>query len=173
MKLRKIKSKKAEGVFGMSFSMIFSIILIVFFIIVAFIAIKFFLGNQKDIQVGMFLRDFEDKVKLVFNAEGAVDFFNSSLPTGIEQVCIINLSKPALNTTSVEQEVYDYITREETYDFKNNVYLYSPTKLYSMRWSYIAHINVGEKNPKCYRVKNGVVSIKLERNYENPFVMLK
>ena len=57
------KNKKAQGVFGLSFSVIFSIFLIIFFVIIAFIVIKSFLGTQKCAQVALFKDDFQNEIK--------------------------------------------------------------------------------------------------------------
>jgi hypothetical protein len=171
--LKRIKSKKSQGVFDMSFTMIFSIILIVFFIIVAFIAIKYFLNYQRTAQIGLFLDDFKSEVNKVFNSESTLNYyFNSTLPKYIEQVCIVNLQTAIFNATTKEKEIYDHIKIKENVDFQKNVYLYSPSKAISMKWKQIDNIKT-ISNPKCYPVIKGRVSIKMERNFENPYVLLR
>ena len=67
--LKKIKSKgKKAEVFGMSFGMIFSIILIAFFIVIAFIGIRYILNWQKQTQIGLFLRDLQEEVNDAWNS---------------------------------------------------------------------------------------------------------
>jgi len=55
------RGKKAQEVFGMSFGVIFSIILIVFILVVAGIAINHFLGLKKCTQLGLFIEDFANE----------------------------------------------------------------------------------------------------------------
>ena len=79
----KNKSKKAQ-IFGMSFQMIFSILLIIFFIATAFIAIKFFLGIQTKSQVGFFLNDLQGELDKAWERQEGSFYFNGSLPSGID-----------------------------------------------------------------------------------------
>ena len=169
--IRKLKlNKRAQGVFGLSFSMIFAIILIVFFIIVAFIAIRFFLDWQKKVQIGTFFDSLDSKVKEVLNAGIGTDVTKKySLPSGIEDVCFIDLNMPPINANTDEKDIYTYIFNGNAggvQNFKNNVYLYAPDTNYNLNWKTIKYINTTSKNPICAPVNNGIVTLKIQRKYE-------
>jgi len=162
-----LKSKRSQEIFGLSFSMIFSIILIVFLIISAFVAIKFFLGWQKKMQIGTFFDSVSSKVSEVLNSGSADITKKYSLPSGIEDVCFIDLNNPAVNANTDEKDIYTYIFNQGgVQNFKNNVYLYAPDMNYALNWKTITHINNTEKNPICAPVKDGIVSLRFQRKPE-------
>ena len=106
MKIKRLlKSKRGEGVFGMSFSMIFSIILIIFFIMAAFMAIRFFMNFQKKSQVGFFLDDLQNSIDKAWQGQESSFNFEKALPSGIDYVCFINLTEPVIGADPVEEEV--------------------------------------------------------------------
>jgi hypothetical protein len=174
MDLKKINSSKRAqgGVFGMSFGMIVSIIMIVFFLGAAFYAIRVFLEIQKSMMIGSFLNELQSKIDEAWNAEKVSYYANFSLPSGIEYICFINLTAimPSKDANTADRSVWDYIHATSIPPSKNNLYLYSPTKNYDLKWKTINHIDLSGKNPKCIKVVRGIVSIKIERTFENPRV---
>lgn len=168
-RLKKIKSKKSQGVFDMSFNMIFSIILIVFFIVAAFVALRYFFNYQKCTSVGLFLDDFKLEVNKAFNSEKASYTFNSTLPSSVEYVCIFNSSLGLKNATKTESEIYDYIKTRETTEARKNIYIYAPSTTLCIKWKEIPNLKAS-RNPQCYQIVNGKVSIKLEREFKNAYV---
>ncbi len=162
-----IKTKKAQEVMGISFGMIFSIILIVFFIIIAGIAINAFLSWQKETQIGLFIKELQSETEIAFKSENYAKTFNSELPSGVEEVCFINLSSSPKSPNNIEQEVYDY-AKKQTHDFQKNLYIYAPTKSYSLKWATIENIDLSQKNPICASVKDGKISINIERKFDYP-----
>ena len=163
----KLKNKRADGVFGLSFSMIFSIILIVFFIVTAFVAIKFFLGWQKKVMIGTFFDSLESKVKEALNSGSADMTKKYSLPDGVKDVCFIDLNRPKLDANTDEKNIYDDVfSHGGVNNFKNNVYIYAPNTDYGLSWKTIKNINTTAKNPTCVPVKNGIVSLRIQRKPE-------
>lgn len=170
MKKLKLKNKKAEGIFGMSFSMIFSILLIVFFIAVAFMVVRFFLKNQNCVQIGLFFDDFKKKVDIARHSSGETKFsFNSSLPAGIEYVCLVNLTGE-INTDPIGQAIFEYIGRESSVSYKNNLYLYSPSKKQCESFYKLDYVSLSDKNPNCFKVIKNKLSVSLTRTYSDPAV---
>ena len=100
-----MKNKRGEGVFGLSFSMIFSIILIIFFIIVAFIAIRAFLNMQKTMQISSFFDELQYNVDVAWNSDSSDFVFNYTLPSGVEYVCFVNLTEKTKNPNSYEEAI--------------------------------------------------------------------
>jgi hypothetical protein len=157
----------------MSFGMIFSIILIVFFIVAAFVAIRFFLNYQRCSQVGLFLEDLQAKVDEAFNSPSASFYFNSTLPSGVKAICFLNLSAGEINADTTEKGVWSYIQEQHDIpDFTKNTLVYSPDREYCVKWKTTKHIDVSLKNPNCIEVKSGKISIKVERKFDYPLVIL-
>jgi hypothetical protein len=168
----KEKNKRAE-IFGMSFSMIFSIILIVFFIISAFIAIRTFLNYQKCSQIGLFVNDLKDKVDEAFNSDSSSFVFSAGLPSGVEYACFINASAEfPTNANNIEKNIFNFVKTYEPLNFKDNFYFYAPKKNYCIKWSNIKNVELAIHNPICFKVVNGKASIKIERQFDKPLVMV-
>jgi hypothetical protein len=82
-----VENKRGE--LNLSFGMIFSIILIVVFLAFGFFGIKQFLKMQTEIQVNLFLDDFQQDVTELYNSEQGTDLPNMeyTLPTYVTKVC--------------------------------------------------------------------------------------
>jgi len=164
-------SKRAEGVFGMSFGMIFSIILIVIFIIVGFIAIRSFLNFQKTSQMNMFANDLQSDIDEAWNAGESSIVFKGNLPPGVEYVCFINWKNATLGANNIEKAVYQDI-KLGGITASDNFYFYAPTKNYVLKSKQIKHIDFSNKNPICAKVINNQVSIRIVKTFENPLVVV-
>jgi hypothetical protein len=165
-------SKKAEGVFGMSFSMIFSIILIISFICAGFYAISHFLNWQKNTEIVLFMKNLQIEVDDAWNSGSASFNFTASLPKQISYVCIINFSAPPIKANQKEMQLFNEI-RKQGYNAKNNLFIYSADKDYGVKEVNINHISMNEKNPTCIKTLNGKITIKIEKQRDNLLVTLK
>jgi len=90
-----LEYRKSQESIGMSFNMIFSIILIIFFLVAAFVAIKYFLDYQRKIALLMFVKDLNDQITSVWQSAGIVAntvSFEHSVPSGITYACFININ---------------------------------------------------------------------------------
>lgn len=150
-----MKTKRGQ-VLGMPFSMMFSIILIIFFIIAAFVAIKIFWNPNAcalsdRAQEGMFKQDLQDSVNEAWNSGGADMPFKINLPGKIEYLCFINSESPGKGDFSG-----DY---EQVLTFgSDNTHLFPGGKACEGFASFqTEHINITEitkeNNPYC--IKNG------------------
>lgn len=81
-----------RGEINLSFGMIFSIILIVAFLAFGFFGIKQFLKMQTEIQIKLFIKDFQEDVNGLYRSEPGTDLPDTRyiLPTYIKQVCFEN-----------------------------------------------------------------------------------
>lgn len=163
-----VRSKKGDGVFGLSFGMIFSIILIVFFFSAAFIGIRMFLNLQTQTQIGMFFQDVQTRVDDAWNSPSASYTFNTTLPTGVKYVCFMNVSAPTNGANTIEKGIFTEV-KKGYLDPTKNLYLYTPNKDYGMNWAGIKHLSLSSRNPLCIPVVNGLVSMKIERKFEDKF----
>ena len=172
MKKRK-ENKKAE-VFGMSFGMIFSIILIVFILVVAGIAINAFLNTQKCAQIGLFIEDLQKDVDSAWNSEKSSLSAGYNLPLGLNYVCFANLSEGVSGGT-LERDIYNEISLYKLSE--GNMFFYPRTKSCNMPYINLKHIDISgitsSRNPYCFEVKEGKVSIKIEKGFNQALVGLK
>lgn len=173
MKLKNISnryicwSRKAQGLFGMSFSMIFSILLIVFFIAAAFIAIRFFLNYQRNIQIGLFYEELQTEIDRAWNSQSTNFEFNSTLPSGIKYACFVNMSAEASGADAIEKEIYSDV---KFGSYNNNFALWPVEKAGALSHKAIKHIGLPDTNPYCIPVTDGKISIVIEKSFEEPLV---
>ncbi|MBU0907418.1 MAG: hypothetical protein KKD18_02465 [Nanoarchaeota archaeon] len=133
--MRQIKNKKAQGVFGMSFSMIFSIFIIIFIISVAFFAIRHFVGLWRCSSVGLYYEDLREEVRDAWSATSGwyQDEWTGELPsgmfgTGITHVCFGDLS--ATTDPGSWASIKDELIKKYRYNPNGgeNVFMYPPDK---------------------------------------------
>jgi len=78
---------KKEGQMNLSFGMIFSILLIIFFVAFVFYVIPKFLDFQKRAQVGMFIQDFQEDIDKMWEGTYGSEEKTYNLPKKIEFFC--------------------------------------------------------------------------------------
>ncbi|MDD5191574.1 MAG: hypothetical protein PHH54_02905 [Candidatus Nanoarchaeia archaeon] len=168
-------NKKAQQVFGMSFGVIFSIILIVFILAVAIIAITHFLDLKKCAQISMFKEDIQTNVDKAWNSDKFTDPGNVpySLPSNLDYVCFANLSNP-FRGEDAERDIYSDIM---LYEFsKGNMFLYPIEKSCDTPFANIKHLDINQmtesKNPYCIPVKKGKITIKINKEFNEGLVKL-
>lgn len=145
---------KGQGIMGLPFSMIFSIILIIFFVIAAIIAIKIFWNPNAcafsdQSQESLFLENLRTVVQEVWNSDRSDSDFAIKLPTKITKVCFMDTTKTAKGKNSA---LYDELQLYS--QGKNNLYLYPGKKACEgFRGINLEHVNTAEitklENPYC------------------------
>ena len=140
---------------GMPFSMMFAIFLIIVFIVVAFIGIRFFLGFGRSADVGLFYKDFQDGVDDAWAGQSGSFSFEINLPDKIQSVCFANLSAPI----NAFPEEYEQI---EIYEFKPvNVFLVPPGSAEGMAFKQIEHLDIAKiteaENPYCVDASDDLI----------------
>lgn len=163
------KSKRSQETLGIGFGVIFSIILIVFFIIVAGIVIKSFLDTQKCAELGIFVDRFEGDVKKTWNSQSFRGQFKGNLPGAIDYVCFANLS----NSITGEFEIQGYDLG--LYEGKiANTFFYPTNKACEMPYVQIDHLDVDRitevDNPNCVPVVDGKIIIDIEKGLNDRLV---
>ena len=142
-----MNNKKAQQVMGMPFSMMFAMFLIVIFIVVAFMGIRFFLDFGRSADVGLFYEDLQKAVNDAWAGQTSSDSFDINLPDTIQKVCFANLS--AEITGNLED--YDQI---EIHEFRiANTFLVPPGGAEGMQYKQIDHLDIAkiteDENPFC------------------------
>ncbi len=167
------KSKRSQEVFGMSFGVIFSIILIVFILVVAGIAINHFLELKKCTQIGLFIEDMQEDVDKAWNSQKFIDEITYILPSNLDYVCFANLSNP-FKGGNIESEVYSDIS---IYELSNgNMFFYPRKNACNMPYINVKHIDINKitesRNPYCIPIEKSKVSIKIEKGFNEGLVRL-
>jgi len=163
---------KKRGQLQISFGMIFSIILIVAFIAVAIYAIIVFINMKKCSEIGLFKQDLQEEINRAWNSEESSLTFKGNLPSGIQQVCLIDLSKAGKGSN---KELYDSLKK---YGYVNvNMFFYPIKKVCKdLRAFNIEHINITEitkqNNPYCVNIVDGKVEVKIEKSFYAALVCL-
>ena len=170
----KKKSCKAQGVFGMSFAVIFSIILIIFILVVAGIAINHFLGLRDCAQIGMFIEDLQKDIDDAWSSQQfSDDDAEYILPGNIEYVCFANLSN-SRSSGDLENMIYSDISLYE--NSNGNMFFYPRENACDMPYINMKHIDLNKitelKNPKCFENDEKIV-IEIEKGFTDALVNLK
>lgn len=117
----KRENKKGQGVFGMSYSTIFSIFIIIFIVAVAFFAIRHFIGLSVCSNIGLFYDDLREEIRDAWASSSGryEDVFTSNIPkkgllgSGITHVCFGRLDN---TPDSDSQDIYDSLVADPRYD---------------------------------------------------------
>ena len=156
----------------LSFGMIFSIILIIVFMIFSFYAIQKFLGMQKAIQIGQFVDGLKSNVDKMWNAPKGSDEFEYFLPKKIESVCFVDYSSPK---KGVNQELYQEL-KQFYYEYEN-LFFYPGGSAEGLNAVEIEHIDIekitAKENPFCIENIKGKVKMTLKKDYGEALVMVE
>ncbi len=168
------RNKKGQEVFGMPFTVIFSIIIIVAVLFTAFFVIRWFLNFQRCSQAGLFFNDLEKEVKEAYESsfsDTGDEPFTRQLPRSVEKVCMADLSKEYDPDGEEEEKI---ILELERYgDSDSNIFLYPSREICTEAQSkYIEYLE--EKDGLyCFDVENGKVEIRIKRDYEGKVQLLR
>ena len=80
---------RTRGAMELSFGMIFSIILIISFLVFAFYAIKLFINTSDSAKIASFRRDLQEDIDKVWRATQGNQKVSYGLPKKIVEVCIV------------------------------------------------------------------------------------
>ncbi len=157
---RGFNKKRGQQTMSMPFGLIFSIMLIVIFIIVAIVVIRNFLSVGSCTEIGQFYTGLQKNVDNAFYSQESSFNFTVSLPSDVTTICFVNLSK----TFSVND---DNARDLESFRFqgeKINLFLMPLSAGCDMPSKLIKHINIEEitrsKNPYCVSTKKYQMKIK-------------
>lgn len=155
-----------RGQFNISFGMIFSIIIIIVIIGVAFYVIMSFLQTSKCAEIGLFYDDLREHIDKAWQATKYRDSFTGTLSSGVEMVCFGDSSQ----TPREYRKEFDELVREGRRG--HNVFI-SPKKeacdvsLVSMK---LEHAKTDQFF--CVDVNDNKLSIKIEKNVFDSLVTI-
>ncbi len=159
-----------RGVFEMSFSMIFSIILIVVFISLAgYVIFKLIIPVKQCAETELFFKDLQNYITEAWQAKIHQDIFNKgNLPPNIEFVCFGNFSQmPAQE----DKDKFDVLKRYN--ERTKNVFLYPPENVCTDSPSSIKLSHIRTNGFFCVPVENNKIKIKTEGKLGQPVLITK
>jgi hypothetical protein len=160
--------KRGQQSIGMSFGMIFAIFLIVVFVIIAFIAIKAFLGIQETSEVGMFYDDLQKSIDSAWQSQSSEKTFEIDLPSGITHICFANLTDRVRGDSIFYDDIKDF------YLYEANVFLIPPGGAETLKYNTLEHINLQKityyENPYCVPIEQG---LKIKKGFYDRLVVIE
>lgn len=147
-----------KGQIQISFGMIFSIIIIIATVAVAFYVINYFLKLNDCSKAGLFYDSLKSEVEKAYNGDITQKIFSKAVPSGVKSVCFGNLTQ---DYTKTDSEQYDYIVQ---YGIKNNVLLYPPGKACNNELASFNLVHATTSGFFCVPVKSGAISVKLTKS---------
>jgi len=161
------KREKKGQVMGMSFGMIFAIILMIAFIVLAFFVIRHFLCVGDETKTGLFYQDFEEDITNAWKSPESDVPVSYSLPSRADYVCFIDYSSGVRGEYS---EIYDEF---KIYDERGNVFI-SPLNKCLVNYKIIKHIDIkgitAISNPYCFEITGGKVEFNLKKGFYDNLV---
>jgi len=156
---------------GLSFQMIFAIILIAVFVYVAIFAINIVLQNADRAKIALFVSDLKGKVAETYYMTESSQTFSFDLPSGIKYVCFT--SNPSKMNIERWPDFYLYKTAA------SNMLFYPPEQVTRLKINPNFLINCEGteclqfpmENPHCITNENGV-KITLSKSLGSRFVVL-
>lgn len=171
MKEKEGKSRKSIGKRGqvqLSFSMIFSIILIIAMVVVAFYVISYFLNLSKCTSIGLFYRSLSEEIDKAWMAEITQNVFKAELPSGIKEVCLGNLTQTA-GEFKEEHEALSTLFRHS----KSNIFLYPANKACNKEYASFNLKHATTDGFFCIGVIENKAEIKIVKNSDEALVSLE
>ena len=162
---------RKRGQFQIAFGMIFSIILIVAFIVVAIIAINTFLGVSCSIETGSFINDLDNEINRIYKGAGESTTKEFKINgCDFEYVCFYDVDNDANGQYENFVSDFSIFTGDEG---DHNLYFYPRKKAGKVKSTRIEHVNMElSSNPTCFQKINSVVSIRLSKNTNEALVSI-
>ena len=148
------------------------IILIIFFIVIAIIVVKSIIDSGNCAKIALFIDDIEGDVRRTWNYGFDEHTFKAGLPNSIDFVCFANLTNPIKGEFEFVYEQIDIFEGKQA-----NMFFYPISKSCEIPYQNIKHVNleklIERKNPNCFEVEDGKVSINIEKRLNEKLVRLK
>lgn len=145
----------------LSFTMIFSIILIIAVVAVAGYVMVSFLNVGTCGTVGIFYDDFQKSIDSALQSDIVRDKFNGKLPRGIEAVCFRTEGAVAVTDTRFDS-IKDNL--KGTLLHEGNIFLYPAEKACDSAAGTINSVDLSKLGGfYCFSVEDGRVSIPMEK----------
>ncbi len=160
-----------KGAIKLSFGMIFSIILIIIFIVFAFYAIQKFLQIQDAAKVGQFTNNLQSDINSAWEGSQRSQEVNYFLPKKIEYVCFIDINSARSGTNRNFYEELEYICYND-----ENMAFYPIGSSQGTESKEMKHIDIekitSDENPFCIKNINGKVEMTIQKSFGEELVTI-
>lgn len=167
-----MKKRKTSGQIDLSFGMIFSIILIVIFLIFAFFVIKKFLGMKSDVETGKLIEDLRNDVDKMWKSSQGSQEIEYSVPSKAEQICFVDY-----NSESRGRNLERYSKLKQVYNGEENLFFYpvgSGNGLDAVEIQHISIEKITEKeNPYCILSEDGKIVVTISKGFNEALVTIR
>ncbi|MFH1431033.1 MAG: hypothetical protein ABIG37_01020 [Nanoarchaeota archaeon] len=156
-------NKKSQSVLGISFGMIFSVILIIMFIVIAFYAINVFLDIKNCGQIGIFKQDLQNEINRAWSSQETSSVFDGILPSKIKEICFLDMS------SSGKGKNIQYYEEIQKYSPQNINMFFMPIKTGCGELGFkLENIDIQnitkDNNPYCI-IKKEKTKIRIEKGF--------
>lgn len=163
---------KKRASIEISFGVIFSIILIIAFIAIAFYVIKNFMNTAECTQVGAFKEDLQGKIDSAFSSSEYSKVESMGLNKNIRFVCFADKSKGEKGTW---KEYYNELVKY-SYGDKNMFFYPAKSVCSGLQSVKLEHLNItkitSSNNPYCVENINGKIQLKLTKSFYDSLVSI-
>ncbi len=150
-------NKKKAGQLELSFSMIFSILIIIVTVAVAFYFIQKFLTTSACVNEKLFYKDLQEKIDAVWRSPLAQQYFSGELSRSITQVCFGNVSAEQARSSLAYAAVRRYANTG------SNFFLYPPNKACDESTAHKRLLHVHEEGFFCTPVVEGKTTLGIAK----------
>ncbi len=162
---------KKRGQMKLSFGMIFSIILIIIFVGVAFYAIQKFLEFQNSTQIVKFSRDLQEDIDKMWKGSQGTQQKEYFLPSKIDYVCFIDyLSSDRGRYDDFFDELDQFFYETE------NLFFYPAGSASGLDSKEMKHIDINKmtdsNNPFCLKNEKGKVKMVIKKEFGEALVTI-
>ena len=155
-----------KGQVQISFSMIFSILVIIAILGVSFYVITFFLNLDTCGDVGFFYRDLDLEIEKAWKSQIYSGEFEGDIPSGVDSVCFGDLNSIGSDFYGEREFLKKYRRAEK------NVFLYPEAEGCDIGMSTYKVEHVDIEGFWCVDVVGGKVTLRLERDNSGALVKL-
>ena len=159
--------KKKDGQLQLSFGMIFSIIIIIATIMVAFYFIQKILAAQECTKIELFKSDMQDSIEKMWRSPFGSEKFISTLPAGIKKVCVGSVTLAPAMYSKVVEAVDPYLDPDE------NLMFYPPKEACSGRFAATKLMHIKDDSFICADAVKGKVSFTLLKGKAENLVLVQ
>ena len=157
-----------SGQMKISFGMIFSIILIIVFLVFTFYAIKMFLGTGVTAQLVQFKDSLQSDIDKVWRASQGAQEQDYFLPNKIQYVCFVDFTS---EKKGVHSQIYDDM--KFYYFGQENLFFYPSEGIDGLE---IKHIVIEDitynQNPYCIEAVESHIKLSLSKDFNETLVTI-
>ncbi|HLC87186.1 MAG TPA: hypothetical protein VJH65_02850 [Candidatus Nanoarchaeia archaeon] len=162
-----------RGQTELSFGMIFSIILIVIFLVVGFYAVRAFIGIGQQTETAKFYDDLQDDINKAWKSSKVSEQQEYLLPGKIKKVCFVDF---AASAEGRNQQIYENLNFG-TDSLSHNILFYPTDAVEGLSSKKIEHIDLikitENENPYCIENTNGKVKLTIKKNIGENLVLIE